>query len=97
MIEKKAKFSNYQIVNHRGRKAKVIEVIPLQFRTQYVIEYYDSQEKISYVNEEDIKLWEEGVIADVVCKHPDKYFNVLSANLKYWVCPDCKKDLGEKG
>jgi hypothetical protein len=29
-----------------------------------------------------------------VCTHPNKYRNVLSRNLIFWVCPDCKKDLG---
>lgn len=29
-----------------------------------------------------------------VCKHPNKYKNVLSRSLIFWVCPDCKKDLG---
>lgn len=97
MLEKKPKYSMHQIVNHRGRKAKVIEVVQLQFRNQYVVEYYDSQEKISYVDEEDIWNWGAEGSVEVLCKHPAKYFNVLSANLKYWVCPDCKKDLGEKG
>lgn len=29
-----------------------------------------------------------------VCTHPNKYKNVLSRSLIFWVCPDCKKDLG---
>lgn len=32
---------------------------------------------------------------EVVCTHPKKYKNVLSKTLIFWVCPDCKKDLGD--
>ena len=29
------------------------------------------------------------------CTHPNKYKNIISANMKFWVCPDCKEDLGD--
>lgn len=29
------------------------------------------------------------------CLHPNKYKNIISSNLKFWVCPDCKADLGD--
>ena len=29
------------------------------------------------------------------CSHSKKYVNVVSSTLKFWVCPDCKKDLGD--
>lgn len=29
------------------------------------------------------------------CKHPNAYVNVISKNLKFKVCPDCKEDLGD--
>ena len=28
-----------------------------------------------------------------MCNHSNAYENVISANLKFWVCPDCKKEL----
>jgi hypothetical protein len=28
------------------------------------------------------------------CTHSKKYINFISKNLKFWVCPTCKKDLG---
>jgi hypothetical protein len=30
-----------------------------------------------------------------VCSHKNKYKNILSNTLKFWYCPDCKKDLGD--
>lgn len=30
-----------------------------------------------------------------ICNHNKKYKNVVSANLKFWYCPDCGKDLGD--
>ena len=30
-----------------------------------------------------------------VCRHEKKYINVLSNTLKFWVCPECGKDLGD--
>lgn len=27
------------------------------------------------------------------CNHKNKYFNVISGSLKFWVCPDCKVEL----
>lgn len=33
--------------------------------------------------------------SSISCKHSNKYINVVSATLKFWVCPDCKKDLGD--
>jgi hypothetical protein len=32
---------------------------------------------------------------EVVCKHPNKYKNIISRTLIFWICPDCKKDLGD--
>lgn len=29
------------------------------------------------------------------CSHQNKYFNVLSANLKFWYCPSCKQEVNE--
>lgn len=29
------------------------------------------------------------------CKHENKKKVIISANLKYWFCPDCKADLGD--
>jgi len=29
------------------------------------------------------------------CKHENRYINKISANLAFWYCPDCKKDLGD--
>lgn len=29
-----------------------------------------------------------------MCNHPNKYKNTISRTLVFWVCPDCKKDLG---
>lgn len=28
------------------------------------------------------------------CQHKNKYLNILSVNMKFWVCKDCGKDLG---
>ena len=30
-----------------------------------------------------------------ICSHKNKYINILSNTLKFWYCPDCKKDLGD--
>ena len=30
------------------------------------------------------------------CQHERKYLNIISANLKFYVCPDCGKDLGDE-
>lgn len=27
------------------------------------------------------------------CKHPNKYLNICSNTLKFWVCPDCKEEI----
>jgi hypothetical protein len=29
------------------------------------------------------------------CRHDKKFINNISRNLKFWYCPDCKKDLGD--
>lgn len=29
------------------------------------------------------------------CNHNNKYKNVISSNLAFWYCPDCKTDLGD--
>ena len=29
------------------------------------------------------------------CEHSKKYKNRISANVMFWVCPDCKQDLGD--
>lgn len=29
------------------------------------------------------------------CEHPNAYINVISKNLRFKVCPDCKEDLGD--
>lgn len=29
------------------------------------------------------------------CRHDKKYINKVSNTLKFWYCPDCKKDLGD--
>jgi hypothetical protein len=29
------------------------------------------------------------------CRHDKKYINKISNALKFWYCPDCKKDLGD--
>ncbi len=29
------------------------------------------------------------------CFHPRKYKNIISNSLKFYFCPDCKKDLGD--
>jgi hypothetical protein len=30
-----------------------------------------------------------------VCSHPNKYKNIISANMQFWYCPDCGSDLGD--
>jgi hypothetical protein len=27
------------------------------------------------------------------CRHPNKYLNILTKNLQFMVCPDCKKEV----
>lgn len=31
----------------------------------------------------------------VECRHPKKYINRAIPNKPFWVCPECKKDLGD--
>jgi restriction endonuclease S subunit len=33
-------------------------------------------------------------IPDVICKHENKYIN-QAGGIKFWICPKCKKDLGD--
>lgn len=50
------------------------------------------------VDSTDMPLWlneRERVPMVKLCKHPKKYPNVISKALKFWYCPDCKKDLGD--
>lgn len=90
------KFRESEVVNHRGRKAEIAEVIPVFWGAfEYVIVYSDSAEQVNYVREEEIEKWSSISSENKVCTHPNKYKNVLSANLSFWVCPDCKKDLGD--
>ena len=28
-----------------------------------------------------------------ICNHENKYYNVVSASLKFWYCPDCKSEV----
>lgn len=90
-----SKFKDLEIVDHRGRKARVIEVIAVFYAYEYCIEYFDSQEKVNYVFESELSKWTAGENKNTTCSHSNKYFNVLSASLKFWVCPDCKRDLGD--
>jgi hypothetical protein len=27
------------------------------------------------------------------CRHPNKYLNIITNSLQFWVCPDCKKEV----
>jgi len=39
--------------------------------------------------------WEYTDPPPIPCTHPNKYKNIISANLKFWACPDCGDDLGD--
>jgi len=70
---------------------------------EYYIEHCVPSIPGTYVEEHEIEVLEFIEVAEKIacpaesvtppCHHPDKYLNVLSANLKFWVCPDCKKEL----
>jgi hypothetical protein len=37
--------------------------------------------------------WHPGVQISTGCQHKKKYLNKISANLQFWVCPDCKQEI----
>jgi len=45
----------------------------------------------------DQAYFETGVreIEATICLHRNKYKNIISAQLQFWVCPDCGADLGD--
>ena len=55
------------------------------------------EKEILVLYESQMELIKEEVskVENQICFHPNKYMNEVSANLKFWVCPDCKKDLGD--
>ena len=40
-------------------------------------------------------LIKKNVNIDNTCKHANKYRNIYSKTLKFWVCKDCGEDLGD--
>lgn len=88
---------------YKGCKVKVLSIISL---TDIIIEIPGgrryvtpvslvSKEKPLGVVEKDERIIAAFGYSDKIpCHHPNAYINVLSARLKFKVCPDCKKDLG---
>jgi hypothetical protein len=60
----------------------------------WLFHVYLMENEINYtVSCSDHKVLFEGPKAPKVCTHPKKYLNVISAGLKFWCCPDCKKEI----
>lgn len=64
---------------------------------EYYIEFKDAAKKAVYATENEIKLWlpeaPKRNFAKNACDHPNKYNNVISKALSFWVCPDCGKEV----
>lgn len=54
-------------------------------------------EKIKYPDSKDLKYPDEPppIPDEVKCNHKNKKKVVISANLKFYICEDCKEDLGD--
>ena len=53
------------------------------------LEWNDKHGRVTNVNRD------QPVLESKECKHEDKYKNIVSANLRFWSCVDCGKDLGD--
>lgn len=62
------------------------------------IQTYDGKKYIShnnYLQKLETPKEENFATADLSCKHENKYLNYISPNLKFYICQDCKTDLGD--
>lgn len=89
--------------NYTGTDALVVNIISDDV---VEIETYDKKKYIShnsyitlyddyYKQETQIEMDLDFGTADLECKHENKYKNIISANLKFYICKDCGADLGD--
>ena len=88
-----------QHVDKNGTIEKVYdEDTYISGQTEYRIKL-DDEIHTAIVGESDLKLVsnkiDDFLNKDEECKHENKYINQLSSTMKFWVCKDCKKDLGD--
>ena len=83
------KLTNYTQTKYNGEFGQIVEKhSEVLFKVQVI-----SDKSLITVSKEQLTKMEKSEInKEDICSHKDKYLNVLSINLKFYVCPKCGKD-----
>lgn len=91
-IKKDEKTISYFGEKYAGTKATIKNMMNNNIAD---VECFDGKTYMSPVEFLETYYEPKKKIPNKICWHENKYKNRISARIVFWVCPDCKKDLGD--